>query len=185
MNHYFIVPILKSTAVTKTKLFSKYIVISVSRAIHFQSLHVNNVIFLVVNPYFSTESLSQQPESVYIYYRPQPSWGKVMFLHVSVILFTGVCPIACWDTPPWEQTPTLWTRHPIPLGVDPLWIRHPPEQASPWEQIPLEQTPPTADTPREQTPSWEQTPPWEQTPSPAQCMLGDTGNKWVYAQGVK
>ena len=30
-----------------------------------------------------------------------------MFLHVSVILFTGggVCPIACWDTPPppWDQ----------------------------------------------------------------------------------
>ena len=25
------------------------------------------------------------------YYRPQRSWGKVMFLHVSVILFTGGC----------------------------------------------------------------------------------------------
>ena len=24
-------------------------------------------------------------------YRPQRSWGKVMFLHVSVILFTGGC----------------------------------------------------------------------------------------------
>ena len=24
-----------------------------------------------------------------VHYRPQPSWGKVMFLHVSVILFTG------------------------------------------------------------------------------------------------
>ena len=45
---------------------------------------------------------------------------------------------------------------------------------------PLEQTPPRsrhlpgADTP------WEQTPPhWEQTPPPAQCMLGDMGNKWA------
>ena len=31
-----------------------------------------------------------------IYYRPQRSWGKVTFLHVSVILFTegglGLCP---------------------------------------------------------------------------------------------
>ena len=35
------------------------------------------------------------------FYRPQISWGKVMFLHMSVILFTGgVCLSACWDTPP-------------------------------------------------------------------------------------
>ena len=27
--------------------------------------------------------------SCFFYYRPQRSWGKVMFLHVSVILFTG------------------------------------------------------------------------------------------------
>ena len=34
-------------------------------------------------------------------YRPQRSCGKVMFLHVSVILLKGgVCPIACWDTHP-------------------------------------------------------------------------------------
>ena len=32
---------------------------------------------------------------------------KVMFLHVSVILFTGgVYPIACWDTPPGVPTET-------------------------------------------------------------------------------
>ena len=63
------------------------------------------------------------------YYRPQRSWGKVMFLHVSVILFTGgVCPIACWDThtpiPPRTRgrhlppsgpgtTPLRDQRHPI------------------------------------------------------------------------
>ena len=39
-------------------------------------------------------------------YRPQRSWGKVMFLHVSVILFTGG---VCWHTTPTphpqEQTP--------------------------------------------------------------------------------
>ena len=45
----------------------------------------------------------------YYYYRPQRSWGKVVFLHVSVILFTGrgVCLSACWDTilPPGPGTP--------------------------------------------------------------------------------
>ena len=47
-----------------------------------------------------------------------------MFLHLSVILFTGggVCLSACWDAPPREQTP-------------------PP----PWEQIPPEQTATVAD----------------------------------------
>ena len=46
-----------------------------------------------------------------IFYRPQRSWGKVMFLHVSVILLTGrVCPSACWDTHP---------AGPDPPGADP------------------------------------------------------------------
>ena len=58
--------------------------------------------------------------------------AKVIFLHLSVILFTGegVCLSACWDTTP-------------------LRSRHPPEQ-TPWEQTPPpEQTPPLgADTPQ-------------------------------------
>ena len=66
------------------------------------------------------------------FYRPQRSWGKVMFLHVSVILFTGgVCPIACWDI------------HPPIRGRHPSQTRHPLGPGTP----------------------------------PAQCMLGDTGNK--------
>ena len=89
------------------------------------------------------------------FYRPQRSWGKVMFLQACVILFGGGgCLPQCMlgyhahtpeqtpprsrqppeETPPWEQTP-LWSRHP-PKS------RHPPEQ-----------TPPRADTPpKEQTP---------------------------------
>ena len=46
-------------------------------------------------------------------YRPQRSWSKVMFLHVSVILFTGEGESGhpLWaDTPPW-QTPS-WTDIP-------------------------------------------------------------------------
>ena len=38
-------------------------------------------------------------------------WGKVIFLHLSVILFTGgVCLSACWDTTPQDQAPP-WSRH--------------------------------------------------------------------------
>ena len=83
-------------------------------------------------------------------YRPQRSWGKVMFLHVAVILFTGGgCPIACWDTPPKTRG------------------RHPPDQ----RQAPQEQT-----SPWDQAPPMSRHPPGPGTP-PAQCMLGDTGNK--------
>ena len=52
-------------------------------------------------------------QTIATFYRPQRSWGKVMFLHVSVILFGGgVGPIACWDTPPWYQAPPV-TSHPL------------------------------------------------------------------------
>ena len=70
-----------------------------------------------------------------VFYRPQRSWGKVMFLHVSVILFTGgVC-----HTPP-GQTPLADTpRQTPPLG------RH-PRADPPWADTPW-QTPPRTDTP--------------------------------------
>ena len=53
-----------------------------------------------------------------VYYRPQRSCGKVMFLHLSVILFTGGCLPQCMlgntplraDTP--RQTPPWQTPHP-------------------------------------------------------------------------
>ena len=52
----------------------------------------------------------------YCFYRPQRSWGKVMFLHMCVILFTGggsasvhagILPPR--TRPPWEQTPQIPT----------------------------------------------------------------------------
>ena len=52
-----------------------------------------------------------------------------MFSQVSVCPRSGVCPIAYWDTPPRERTPTQGAD--TPLEVD-----------TPWEQ-----TPPAADTP--------------------------------------
>ena len=120
------------------------------------------------------------------FYRPQRSWGKVMFLQVSVILFTGglSASVHAGIHPPPEQTPpradTPLEQTPpeqtSPPGADiPPWSRHPREQTpqeqtplgtdTPWEQTPPQEqtTPPGADTPREQTP-------------PQQSMLGDTVN---------
>ena len=41
-------------------------------------------------------------------YRPQRSWGKVIFSEVCVknSVRGGVCPIACWDTPPGPEAGT-------------------------------------------------------------------------------
>ena len=106
----------------------------------------------------------------YIYYRPQRSWGKVIFSQACVFLFTlGVCLSACWDTPPQtrhppgantpeEQTPPR-SRHPCPPGS-----RHTPRS-----RHPLGADNPGADTPREQTPTpREQTPPRLGTPPGAE-----------------
>ena len=75
-----------------------------------------------------------------VYYRPQRSWGKVIFSQASVILLTGGWYEA--DTPP-------RSRH--PPGVD----------------TPQEQTPSGADTPPEQKPPLgADTPPRPDTPPP-------------------
>ena len=69
------------------------------------------------------------------FYRPQRSWGKVMFLQASVILLTGVgCLPQCMlgYTPP-EQTPPR--------------SRHTPQS----RHAPLEQTPPGVNTPPPRT----------------------------------
>ena len=62
--------------------------------------------------------------------------AKVIFLHLSVILFTGGVSAS------------------VHAGIS-----HPPGSRHPQEQTPL-----GADTPREQTPSRSRQPPWEQTP---------------------
>ena len=44
-------------------------------------------------------------------HRPQRSWGKVMFLYVSVIMFTGGCIPACTEEdPPRAEPPPEKTR---------------------------------------------------------------------------
>ena len=98
-------------------------------------------------------------------------WGKVMFLHLCVILFTegeGVCPTlpGCWlDRPPMDadspgcgrpprvgKTPRGWEE---PLDSDPLELGRPPNADPPR----VGQTPPrcrpspgVGQTPRMQTP---------------------------------
>ena len=71
-------------------------------------------------------------------------WGKVIFLHLSVILFTGGSASVYGGIPisPREQTPpradTLRSRHSLELGADTPWSRHPPRAGTPRSQ---EQTP--------------------------------------------
>ena len=79
---------------------------------------------------FSTRAKSRPPSLINFIneltsYRPQPSCGKVMFLHVSVILFAGggwsgrQTPL--WADIPWQTPPG---RH--PLGQTPLSRHTPP-----------------------------------------------------------
>ena len=94
------------------------------------------------------EGRQSQSRALTYYYRPQRSCGKVMFLHLSVILSMGGCLPQCMlgytpqQTPP-GQTPPRQTTH-TPPG------RHPPGQ-----------------TPPRQTPSRIDTPPRQTSPPPA------------------
>ena len=120
-----------------------------------------------------------------------------IFAPVCHSVHTGVCPIACWDTPPGMRG-----RHPPP-GADPPdqrqatpRNRHPQDQRqAPQEQtsllqgpeagtLPGSRHPPGVDTPGTRgrhppgadTP-WEQTHPCQSRHPLVQCMLGDTGNR--------
>ena len=109
---------------------------------------------------YSQQAAGMHPTGMHSCYRPQQSWGKVIFSVACVknsVHGEGVCPISCWDTPPPQ------TRGEHPPGADtPLG--------------PEADTPPGADLPPEQTPYRNRHPPGAHT-SPPQCMLGDTGNK--------
>ena len=77
------------------------------------------------------QNLSIKTSSPQDYYRPQRSWGKVIFSEACVknsVHRGGVCPIACFDMPP-EQTspPADPPRADTPLGADPPGTRpYPP-----------------------------------------------------------
>ena len=131
-------------------------------------------------------------------YRPQRSWGKVMFLQVCVILFTGGEYLTRYPpgpgTPPKDQVHPLtryipqtrytpWTRYtPLPRPgtpprdqVNPPWDQvHPPrDQVHPLDQV----HPPTRYTPRDQEDSPRPSaPPGPGTPPRDQ---GDTIYAWA------
>ena len=62
-------------------------------------------------------------------YRPQRSWGKVMFLHVSVILFTGG---NTWAGPPRQvHPPGRYTPCQVHPQAGTHWAGTPPQACSP------------------------------------------------------
>ena len=109
---------------------------------------------------YGWQAVSTHPTVMLSCYRPQRSWGKVMFSQACVILFTEGCLPQCmlgYHTPPWDQAPP---------GTDTPRTRH-PRPGTPREQTPhLDQAPPGAGTPQQQTP-------------PVQSMLRDMVNTRV------
>ena len=89
-------------------------------------------------------------------------WGKVIFLHLSVILFTR-------GGSTWEGTP--WQVHPLGRHI-------PPGLGTPLGPgTPLAGTPPGRYTPLGIYTPWDQIHLPRTRYTPEQCMLGDTGNK--------
>ena len=72
-------------------------------------------------------------ESVTDFYRPQLSWGKVMFLQVCVILFTvgGVQVHPPTRYTPWDQVHPPGPGAPLRTRYTPLDQVHPPDQVTP------------------------------------------------------
>ena len=136
--------------------------------------------------------LSQLGSFAYVFKTPQaPSllpanevWGKVIFLHLFVILFTGGVP---GQVPPRQVHPQ--TRCIPPDQVHPPGSGTPPQtRYTPWAGTPpRDQVPPRPGTPPDQVhpppnqvhPLGRYTPPSRYPPPWEQCMLGDMGNKWA------
>ena len=121
------------------------------------------------------------------YYRPQRSWGKVMFSQASVILFTweGVYPSMHWADTHRAYTPL--GRHPrqTPPG------RHQPGQTPP-DRHPLGRHP-WVDTPRPDTSLGrhppgrhppEQTPTWPEPPPPTATAVDGTHPTGIHSCAI-
>ena len=90
-----------------------------------------NFVFHFQNDYLLC--VEQTTNLICYYYHPQRSCGKVMFLRLSVILFTGgICPGACWDSPPGRHPP----GH-TPPGQTPLADNSQADNPSPRQTLPL------------------------------------------------
>ena len=127
-----------------------------------------NYVFFNLNQLISSLSHHMQSASEFVTGRNEVV-AKVIFLHLSVILFRGEVSASVHagiphTHPPPEQTPpradTPQSRHPpgadIPLEQTSPWSRHPPGADTPLEQTsPWSRHPPGAD------PHWSRHPPQE------------------------
>ena len=90
-----------------------------------------------VNVKMTTQGISVRNVSTISYLLPPANevWGKVIFLHLFVILFTGgVCHSACWNTTPLSRRPP--TKE-TPLPRRPPYQGNPPGQGDPpWQGDP-------------------------------------------------
>ena len=111
-------------------------------------------------------------------------WGRVIFLHLSVILFTGGEYLGRYNpagtTPGQVHPPSRYTS----------WQVHPPgTRYTSRPGTPPAGTPPTGTPPRPGTPPrtrytptpWDQVHPPGRYPPREQCMLGDTATSGRYA----
>ena len=130
----------------------------------FQNRSKDINISLIVYLSFSGNKVS----SVNYIYRPQRSWGKVMFLQASVILLTRGCLPQCMlgypleaDTPPPPRAHTHPREQTPPEQMPPPGADTPPRSRHPWADTPWEQTSPeqTLTSPRSRHPLGADTPP--------------------------
>ena len=122
-------------------IWSQYLIVNQLRESQFKFIGTNQLHHLDVRHQNSPDRIQKSIWHLPTYfYRPQ-IWGKVIFLHLSVILFTG-------------------GRGGTPRQVHPLG-RYPPGQVhTPWAGTPPRQVHPRAGTPQAGTPPWVGTPPW-------------------------
>ena len=103
-------------------------------------------------------------------------WGNVIFLHLSVILFTGGG--STWAGTPPRQVHPPGRYTPLPGQVHPLGRYNPPA-GTPWGgKLPWAGTPPQAGTsPGRYTPGQVHTPPWTGTLPPGALHAGRYGQQ--------
>ena len=86
----------------------------------------------------------EQPLGAALIYRPQRSWGKVMFLQVSVILFTrgDVCQVYAGIHPPTPRDQRQTPAPPPRADTTPSWADILPPLGPETDTLPLGRRPP-------------------------------------------
>ena len=113
--------------------------------------HVDNSTFIELLRNNSLALRDHHKCSIIIYYRPQRSWGKVVFTHVCDSVHRD-CPIVCWDTAPGTRHPPTRGRHPQRPFTSPPWTEHPPLGPG---TAPRSRPPPGPGIPHQHSACWE------------------------------